>query len=288
MKRISTLLLPFFFAASLAAQNTVEVSSFAFSDGVHPTFSFFFEGTDTKYVESFWRDELKKISTAVSNKKEVIGQAAVVPQISSDTVRIYVKAEQRKNSPNLTAHVAIMTTAGFVGPASETTVFEGAKSFVQQRSTALRRQLAEQELSLAERGLAKLKNELADLQREKERAEANSEKSKQRAAEAVLEQERTRAEADELGPRITSMQAELGETPSKDGTKELSALIRDKDRAQGRNRKAHDEEIAMHKKVDELTQAIKKNVEDQAIKSEEIAKQETLVASLREKLSSIR
>ncbi|HRF78510.1 MAG TPA: hypothetical protein PL070_00350, partial [Flavobacteriales bacterium] len=75
MKRVPFLLLPFFFAASLAAQNTVEVSSFAFSDGVHPTFSFFFEGTDTKYVESFWRDELKKISTAVSNKKEVIGQA---------------------------------------------------------------------------------------------------------------------------------------------------------------------------------------------------------------------
>jgi hypothetical protein len=65
-------------------------------------------------------------------------------------------------------------------------------------------------------------------------------------------------------------------------------LIRDKDRAQTQNRKAQEEEVSMNKKVEELTQAIKKNVQDQADKTAEIAKQETLVASLREKLSSIR
>lgn len=287
MNPLRTLLFPLFFSGGLFAQTTAEVSSFAFSDGVHPTFSFLFEGTDTKYVESYWRDELKKISAAVLNKKEVIGAAAMVPQIVSDTVRIYVKAEQRKNSPTLTAHVAILTTAGFVGPSSDAKVFDGAKGFVQQKSTALRRQLAEQELSLAERGLSKLKNELSDLQREKERAEANIEKSRQRAAEAVQEQERTRLEADELGPRITTLQAELGSTPDKEGAKELSALIRDKDRAQSRNRKAREDETSMQKKEAELVIAIKKNVEDQARKSEEIARQETLVNASREKLSTI-
>ncbi|MGV3637812.1 MAG: hypothetical protein ACO1NQ_09220, partial [Flavobacteriales bacterium] len=125
-------------------------------------------------------------------------------------------------------------------------------------------------------------------QRDKERDEANIEKSKQRAAEAVQDQERTRVEADELGPRITALQTELGTTPDKEGSKELSALIRDKDRAQTQNRKAREEEVSMNKKVEELTQAVKKNVQDQANKSAEIAKQETLVASLREKLSSIR
>lgn len=288
MHLFRTLLLAFAFAGTVCAQTSTEVSSFSFSDGVHPTLSFFFEGTDAKYVESYWRDELKKISATVSNKKEIIGHAAMVPQVSGDTVRIYVKAEQRKNSANLTAHVAIMTTAGFVGPSSEAAVFEAAKAFVQQRSTALRRQLAEQELSLAEKGLARLKKELDDLQREKERAAANIEKSKQRAAEAVVEQERTRVEADELGPRITALQAELGATPDKEGSKELSALIRDKDRAQSRNRKAREDETNMQKKEAELLIAIKKNEEDQARKSEEIARQETLVNTSREKLSTIR
>lgn len=288
MKALARLILPLLVSTSLFAQTSVEVSSFAFSDGVHPTFSFFFEGTDTKYVESYWRDELKKISATVSTKKEVIGHAALVPQVSGDTVRVYVKAEQRKNSPNLTAHVAILTTAGFVGPNSDPQAFDGAKDFVQQRSTALRRQLAEQELSLAERGLSRMKKELSDLQRDKERDLANIEKSKQRAAEAVQEQERTRVEADQLGPRITALQAALGETPDKEGAKELSALIRDKDRAQSDHKKALAQEAAMRKKETELIEAVKKNDADQEKKAQAISEQETLVQSLRAKLSAIR
>lgn len=279
----------FLAATSLAAQQSqVEVSSFAFSDGVHPTFSFLFEGTDVKYVESFWKDELKKISASVSTKKEVIGVAALVPQVSADTVRVLMKAEQRKGSPLLTAHVAILATNGFVGPNSDSKVFDAAKSFVQQRSTQLRRQLAEQELTLGEKGLAKLNSELQDLQREKERAEAGIEKSKQRAAEAVTEQGKTKAEAEELGPRITALQTELSTTPSEDGTKELNGLIKDRNKAMDRNRKAQDDERNMTKKADDLAWAIKKNVEDQAKKSEAIAQQQALVKTLREKLADIR
>lgn len=287
MRTILTLLLTFFLR-NLAAQVTVEPSSYGYSNGVHPSFSFVFEGTDAKYVESYWRDELKKISATVSNKKEVIGIAALIPQISADTVRVYVKAEQRKGQPSVVAHVAIQTTGGFVSPNSESRVYDGGLAFVQQRSTQLRRQLAEQELSLGERGLAKLRNELNDLKREKERAEANIEKSKQRAAEALVEQERSRREADDLGPRITALQAELGTTPDKDGQKELSGLIRDRDRALGDNRKAQDTERNMTKKADDRGWEIKKNLEDQARKSEEIAKQEALVSTLKEKLSTIR
>lgn len=289
MNRISTLLSALSLATGLLAQQTeLEISSFAFSDGVHPTFSFLFEGTDTKYVESFWKDELKKISASVSTKKEVIGMSALIPQVSTDTVRILMKAEQRKGSPLLTAHIAILTKSGFLGPESDTKAFEGGKSFVQQRCTQLRRQLAEQELTLGEKGLAGLNGELQSLQREKERAEASIEKSKQRAAEAVIEQEKTKAEAEELGTRISALQSELGTTPSEEGTKELNGHIKDRKRAQDRNRKAQDEVRNMTKKADDLAWAIKKNVEDQALKSEAIAQQETLVKTLRAKLADIR
>lgn len=288
MSPFRSLLAALLLSGSLSAQVTVEPSSYGFSNGVHPAFSFVFEGTDAKYVESYWRDELKKISSSVTNKKEVIGLAALVPQVSTDTVRIYVKAEQRKGQPTVLAHVAIQTTAGFVSPNSEARVYDAGLAFVQQRSTQLRRQLAEQELSLAERGLGKLRNELDNLKREKERAEAGIAKSEQRAAEAVNEQHRARKEADELGPRIAAMQAEMGATPDKEGQKELSGLIREKDRALSDDRKAQDLERDMLKKADDLNWAIKKNVEDQARKSEEIARQETLVNSLKEKLTTIR
>lgn len=288
MKFVRTLLgAAVLLANGLCAQNTVEGSSFAFSDGVHPTFSFVFEGTDVKYVESYWKDELRKISASVSTKKEVIGMAALIPSISADTVRVLVKADQRKGNPLLTAHVAILTTSGYLGPNSEASAFEAGRAFVQQRSTRLRHQLATQELTLAERGLSRLRTELQDLQREKERAEAGIEKSRQRAAEAVQEQERTRLEAEELGPRINALESKLAATPDEDEARELSDLVKQKNKAQDRNRKAQDEERNMTKKADDLAWTIKRNVEDQARKSEAIAQQEALVNSLREKLSTI-
>lgn len=283
----SLLIWSFLLTTFIQAQTTVSISSYTFSNGVHPTISFLFEGTDVKYVEGFWRDELKRMSQEVSSKKEVIGAGALLPQVSPDTVRVLVKAEQRKGSPMLTAHVAILTRSGWVGPDSDPAVFEGAKSFVQERSTALRRQLAQQELTKAERALMNLRNDLSGLQRDKERAEAGIDKSKQKAAEALQEQERTHKDLDELVPKVEAQRAANTTTPNEENAKLLSDLLKQQSRLQDKHRKALDDERAMKKKADDLAWDIRKNVEDQARKSEEIARQETLVASLREKLSAI-
>jgi DNA repair exonuclease SbcCD ATPase subunit len=274
-------------AVSAVGQTTVAPGSYRFSSGVHPTFSFVFEGTDAKYVESYWRDELKKISKEVSNKKEVIGAGAVIPQISPDTVRVLVKAEQHKGGPLLTAHVAFLTTAGFVGPSSDDKVFSGAQAFVQTRSTALRRQLAQQELTEAEKGLARLRTDLSNLQREKERAETSIEKSTQKAAEAVTEQEDTRKALDELSPRIDAKRNEVASTPSDEGTKGLNDLLKEQTRTLERNRKALETERSMKKKAEDLGLAIQKNLEEQARKQEAIDRQDALVNTLREKLAAI-
>ncbi|MBK6829362.1 MAG: hypothetical protein IPG92_00825 [Flavobacteriales bacterium] len=283
----SLLIWSFLLTTFIQAQTNVSISSYTFSNGVHPTISFLFEGTDVKYVEGFWRDELKRMSQEVSSKKEVIGAGALLPQVSPDTVRVLVKAEQRKGSPMLTAHVAILTRSGWVGPDSDPAVFEGAKSFVQERSTALRRQLAQQELTKAERALMNLRNDLSGLQRDKERAEAGIEKSKQKAAEALQEQERTQKDLDELVPKVEAQRAANTTTPNEENAKLLSDLLKQQSRLQDKHRKALDDERAMKKKADDLAWDIRKNVEDQARKSEEIARQETLVASLREKLAAI-
>ncbi|MEZ4807360.1 MAG: hypothetical protein R2815_07775 [Flavobacteriales bacterium] len=275
-------------ATPITAQTTVGVGSFGYSNGVHPTFTFIFEGTDEKYVESYWRDELKKISHEVSNKKEVVAAGALVPQISPDTVRILVKAEQRKGSPMLTAHVAILAREGYLGPDSDPGSFEGAKAFVQLHSTAIRRQLAQQELSDAEKGLARLRDDLAMLKREKERAEAGVEKSKQRAAEAATDQEHAKAEAEELGPRIEAQRNEVAATPSEEATKALDRMLKDRSKAQDKERRAMDDERKMKKKAEDLEWEIRRNVEDQERKSAEITRQEELVGSLREKLAGIR
>lgn len=277
------------FCATLSAQGQTKVTpgSFPFSNGIHPTFSFIFEGTNVKYVESYWRDELKKISHGVSSKKEVVGAGALIPAVSPDTVRVLMKAEQRKGSPLLTAHVAIFTTAGYVGPDSDPKVYAAGQAFVQQHSTALRRQLAQQELSLAEKALGRARTELAGLKREKERAEQSVVKSQQKGVQAVEEQQRTKAVLEELAPRVEAKRSEENTTPSEEGAKELKALLKEQTRAESSLRKAQDGERAMIKKAEDLAWQIKQNEEDQVRKEAEIARQETLVEALREKLSAI-
>ncbi len=270
------------------AQQTVQVSSCSFSTGIHPTLSFQFEGTDVKYVESWWKDELKRVSRDVSHKKEVVAASALMPQISPDTVRVLMKAEQRKGAPFVMAHVAILTTNGFVAPGVEHAAFEGAKAYVQQQSTLLRRQLAQQELTIAEKGLARLGSELSMLQREKERAEAGIVKAGQRAGEAVAEQERLTQENEELAKRMEAQRKANAAGPDAEGEKALAEMVKQQGKLQGRRSKAIDEEAQQKKKAEELGWEVRKNADEQARKRDEIARQEQLVKAMREKLEAIR
>ncbi len=275
-------------APTLSAQTEVGSGSFGFSDGVHPTFSVIIEGADVKYVEGFWRDELKRISKDVASKKELIGTGALVPQVSPDTVRVLVKADQRKGNPMVTVHVAILSRKGWVGPDSEPRELAGAERFVQEHGTALRRQIAQEALAKGERVLADLQRELAGLQREKERAEGSVEKSKEKAAEAVQEQERTQKELDDITGKVDAQRRENTTTPNEENGKLLSDLLKQQDRLHEKHRRALDQERAMNKKIDDLTWDIRKNVEVQERKAVEVSQQEAVVAQLREKLGSIR
>jgi len=288
MKHLSLCAASVLFATWLSAQASVSVSSFSFSTGVHPTLSFQFEGTDVKYVEAWWKDELKRVSREVTNKKEVVGSAALLPQITGDTVRVLMKAEQRKGAPFTVAHVAFLTREGWVGPNSEARVFDGAKAYVQQQSTLLHRQLAQQELTIAEKGLARLSQELGNLQRDKERAESSIEKAKQRAAEAVLEQERLAREQEELARKVDAQRKENAAEPDAEGEKALAELLKEQTRSQARHGKAIEEEAHQKKKAEELGWEVKKNLDGQERKRGEIAKQEQLVKAMREKLEAIR
>jgi hypothetical protein len=282
----------FLFAACvplcLAAQPVVTVSSASFSTGVHPTLSFEFEGADAKYVEAWWKDELKRVSRDVANKKEVVAAGALLPQVSRDTVRVLVKAEQRKGAPFVTAHVAMRTTQGWVAPGSDAAAYEAAKAYVQQQSTMLRRQLAQQELTTAEKGLAKLGSELDMMRREQERAEAGIEKAKQRAAEAVQEAAALATQADALAAKAEEQRKANSEASDAEGEKALADLMKQQARLQEKRRKAGDEEVQQRKKAQELAEEVRKNTQDQERKGAEIVRQEQLVKQLRDKLAAIR
>jgi hypothetical protein len=92
-------------------------------------------------------------------------------------------------------------------------------------------------------------------------------------------------ELDDLTKRIDAQRNEVASAPSEEGTKELNALLKEQTRTLEKSRKAMELEHDMKKKVEDLTFAVKKNVEDQGRKQDEIARQEVLVNTLREKLA---
>ncbi len=272
---------------STSAQTNLGSGEYGFSDGVHPTFSMVIEDADVKTVEGFWRDELKRISKDVLTKREVVGAGALVPQVSPDTVRVLVKAEQRKGSTTLTAHVAIFTRNGWVGPDSDPKVYEAAERFVGERTTALLRQIAQEALVLGSKELGRLQNELASLKREQERMEGQIKKSNERAEEAAKEQERARKEQADLEPRMVEQRSINASAPTEENAKTLADLMKQQARLNDKLRKAQEEERSMKKRAEDLAWEVKKNVEDQGRKTAEVERQQVVVDELRAKLEAI-
>lgn len=286
--RTSTLLLPLLLsAAPLSAQTRVDHSSTMFSDGVHPTFAVAFIGTDARTVTAFWKEELKAISVKVTDKKELTGIAARIPAISPDTLRIQVKAEQPKGLAQVTLHVAIRSTSGFVGPDSPERELTAASAYVQQRAVMLKRQLARTDLDNGRRQLTRLRDELGMLQREKQRTEDNIERTRRKDAEALADAQAAEAEVPISAGKLEQLKADVKANPGEWTEKELRSAERDHTKLQERVRRSGDASVAAKKKVTDLEWEVKKNIKDQEAKQVAITKQEELVKQLEGNLANV-
>src|SRR5204863_8507899 len=127
----------------------VRVSSYTFTNGVCPTFSVAFNGTDPSAVEKWFKGQLKSISADVSTKKELMSIGTRLPEVSGDTIRVFIRCEQLKRSPEVTMYAAFRVGGSFVGPDSEQRQSEGCRNWLYQRSVMLKKELAQQEVEVA-------------------------------------------------------------------------------------------------------------------------------------------
>lgn len=268
--------------ATVNAQSEPRMSAFQFSTGVHPAFDATFEDAKGKDVEAFWRNELKSISAKVSNKKELIGAAARIPGASPDTLRILIAVDRPKGGLYTTAHIAFLSTTGFVGPDSPERELNGCTQWVQQRTVALRKQLAQAALDIGRRDLDRLQRDLDGLKREKERAENNLRKAQERAEQADRNKESSERRLGEMDAAATSatVDSTSGPNAEKARVKEQGKL---RDKAARATKTAQD----MEKKTKDLQWAINRNEKDQATKQEAIGRQQIVVNGLLEKLQDI-
>lgn len=266
----------------------VRFGSISFSSGIHPTLTVVFENTTTRVVEGHWKDILKPVSAHVSSKKEVIAEAALLPNISSDTVRVLVKADQYKRSTSITAHVAILTTNGFVGPQSDAITVEACKRFVLDRSVALKREILAKELEEEEKDLRSMERDMDLLQREKERAETNIVRTQRKKEDALQDQDEYARQLDILDAKVKAAEALAAEEPTEENRDELADLVKTQRKLQGRLDHAHEMEADCIKKVEDLEWSIRKNQEDQEIKTRAIEEQRKVVARMQERLRNVR
>lgn len=276
------LFLPLLTSAPVRAQSAPGMSAYQFSNGVHPTFDATFEDAKERDVEAFWRNELKSISVKVLNKKELVGAAARIPAASPDTLRILIAVDRPKGGLYSTAHIAILSTAGYVGPDSPQRELNGCMQWVQQRTVTLRKQFAQAALDLDRRDLDRLRQDLDLLKREKSRAESGMQKAQQRSEQAVRDKEESERELGALDAAAATAKADSTSDPNAE-----KARLKQQDKLRDKAKRATKTAQDMEKRTTDLQWAIKQNEKDQVTKQEAIDRQQAVVNGSLEKLQSI-
>ncbi|MCW5900066.1 MAG: hypothetical protein KIT10_12425 [Flavobacteriales bacterium] len=272
-----------------AAQDatTVEKRSFAFSDGIHPTFAVTFHGAGTRTIEDHWRGVLKRVSHKVGGKKEIIGMTALIPEISHDTMRVLVKGDQPRGSGSTTLHVAFLTTMGWLGPGSDSAMVRGAREFVRREALALRIRLADEAVLQADRTLSRMRGELAMLEREQGRMEMQRSKARQRDSTSVADQARLAQEIEVARTHAEERRAALREAHTEEGVKELKAREKHHDKLTSRHAAAQRAMEQARKRDAGLKDGLRRNAEAQAAKRQEIERQRARTEELREAREAI-
>ena len=266
----------------LLAQSTPTMGAAQFSNGVHSTFDAIFPDAEVHTVEAFWKAELKAISTRVSNKKELTGEAARIPTATPDTLRIMVKVEKAKGTSVTTAHIAFLTTSGYVGPDSELRLRDGCTAWVQQRTLTLQRQVAQQAMDNGNRELQRQQQLLEALKREQVRAEDGILKAGQRNSRAMQDKEAAQQELDQLQQYATTAQdTTLAPAESKELNKQRAKL-------QDKIKRLSATISAATKRTEDLHWTLKQNADRQVEREKAVQRQQAAADKLKEKLQDLR
>lgn len=269
-------------AGQTRAQVAPSMGAFQFGNGVHPTFDAAFEDAPTKEVERFWQNELKAISMKVSGRKELTGHAARIPAASPDTLQVLLAVEKPKGGLYTTAHIAFLTTSGYVGPDSREREVAACTEWVRQRMVTLQRQLAQAALDRGQRQLDTGNRQLDQLKREGQRAEDNLRRSQQRIEQAVRDSTEAARQLQQLSAPDSTLNAD-----SAAAAKREKQLRKEQAKWQDKVKRAAYAKQGLEKRVKDLRWAIRKNGEDQAGKQAGIVLQQAEVKQLQEKLQAI-
>ena len=166
MKKTCSILVLIFFASCVWAQKS-EVSEALekFDDGIHPAFSVRIYESSEDAIKKEWKSKMKSYKyEKISNKDEIIAENIVIPEISSDPIRVIAKVDpiQDKESKLL---VAFNQNGVFLSSnIPNTAAYEAAKRILDEFARKITRDAIDESLHKEERNLDKLKEEQKELE----------------------------------------------------------------------------------------------------------------------------
>lgn len=278
--RTSLALLALLFTFFAQAQTEVRNMSCAFAGGMYPTFSVVFADVDADDVEKYMKERLKPISLDMGGKKEIMSIGTRLPEVSSDTLRVFVKAEQAGKGTNVTAHVAFRVQNAFVGPESDETQREACRKWVYEQALMLKRNIIQEEVEASQKQLDRLQDDLAGSVKDKVRLENALEKNERKTTEDQLESEQVVGEGKLMAERIGTKRQEMAAAPSEALSKDFEALIKEHEKLTHKAAKLAEDIADGKKKSEDLRYQIKLNLLNQDLKSKEITAQGKVVKEL--------
>jgi hypothetical protein len=277
----TSLALPAFLLTFFAhAQTEVRNATYAFAGGVYPTYSVVFADVDADDVEKYMKERLKPISLEMGGKKEIMSIGTRLPEVSADTLRVFVKTEQAGKGTDVTAHVAFRADNAFVGPESPETQREACRSWVYQQALMLKRTIVQEEVEASQKQLDRLQDDLAGLIKDKVHLENALEKSERKTAEDQLEHEQVTGESKLMAQRIGTKRQEMAGAPSEAMTKDFEALEKEQEKLTHKAAKLAEDIADGRKKNEDLQYQIKLNILNQDLKNKEITAQGKVVKDL--------
>ncbi|HEX2617728.1 MAG TPA: hypothetical protein VHL57_09315 [Flavobacteriales bacterium] len=274
-------------ATALSAQTPINNSAYTFSTGVCPVFCVSFPKSDKKAVENWYRGQLKPISADMTNKKELTAIGVRMPEVSPDTIRVLLQAQEGKRDEPVMLNVAFRVNNAYVGPDSDPRQLEGCRNWMYQHAVMFKKELAQRDLDEGIKVQTRLENDLAGLVKEKDRMHSNMEKTKDKGVEAGQDKVKYEGDLRTLQTAIEAKRTEVGATPSAENTEHLNTMLKDQEKLQDKAKRAADQEQSSKKKVDDLDYQIKKNLEDQDKKAKAIDEQKKVVDGLRTVLAAV-
>lgn len=278
-----------FFAAFLMAQEPIEVRVGQMKIGKvnHTSYVVTIFETDKNFVEREWKGHMKDISEKVVTKKEWFINNARIMSISQDTIDIYSKVVELKNTGNVELMVVFNVDGKFITEEDEKHD-AAAKKFIYEFAFRTSKLIVHNEVLAAEKTLMKVEKEQETLVREEEQLNRTIEKNTEKIEKAESDLEQNGKDLDKTNSEIEVKGSMVGSNPNEKDEKALqkaqskqSTLERNTDKLNGTIRSSK-------KKIEDAEYSLSKNAENQDKKKLEVEEKTKGLDSVRAKLMNIK